>query len=361
MPKNPATESDTTKVPFSLDSDLTEANGRTEDSTPPQPPPNADPPSPSGSPNRPFFTPSRQDSIFRWILWFAATALLAICIMIGGALVFRSMPSLKAFGAHFLFSLTWDPVNKLFGALPFVYGTLVSSFIALLIAVPLSIGAAIFLAEVAPKWLSAPVSFAVELLAAIPSIVYGLWGIFVLIPVMQTFEGWLAEHLGFLPFFQGAPYGYGMLTAGLILAIMIIPYITAVTRDVILAVPKSVSEGSYALGATRWETMRRCVLHYGRAGIIGAIILGLGRALGETMAVTMVIGNRPDISASLFNPSYTMASVLANEFAEATYNLYVSSLIEIGLLLFVLTIIVNAIGRLLLFQTMKSAGVQARG
>jgi phosphate transport system permease protein len=178
---------------------------------------------------------------------------------------------------------------------------------------------------------------------------------------LQTVETWLADHLGFIPLFQGAPYGIGMLAAGLILAIMIIPYITAVTRDVIMATPRSVSEGSYALGATRWETLSRCVLHYGRAGIIGAIVLGLGRALGETMAVTMVIGNRPEISASLFDPGYTMSSVLANEFAEATYNLYVSSLIEIGLLLFVLTIIVNAIGRLLLFQTMKSAGVQGRG
>ena len=306
--------------------------------------------------HRSFWSARRRDSAFYRIVWVFATLLLVLCAAIGATLLHRSLPSIHRFGLHFLWTSDWDPVQRIFGALPFIYGTLVTSALALLIAVPLSVGAAAFLAEVAPRWLSAPVSFAVELLAAIPSIVYGLWGLFILVPLIQPLETWLSDHFGSIPLFQGAPYGVGMLAAGLILAIMILPYITAVTRDVILAVPRSISEASYALGATRWETLSRCILPYGRVGIMGGIVLGLGRALGETMAVTMVIGNRPQISASLFDPSYTMASVLANEFSEATYDLYVSALIEIGLLLFILTIIVNAIGRWMIWRMTRYAG-----
>src|SRR6185503_293967 len=228
-----------------------------------------------------------------------------------------------------------------YGALPFVYGTLVSSLLAMLIAVPLGIGAAVFLAELAPPWLRPPVAFLVELVAAVPSVVYGLWGIFVLAPLMRTWvQPFLGATLGFLPLFQGPPYGVGMLAAGIILAIMVVPFVTAVAREVLLAVPRTQREAALALGATRWETTRVAVLRYGRSGLIGAMLLGLGRALGETMAVTMVIGNRPEVAISLFAPGYTMASVIANEFAEATSDLYLAALIEIGLLLFVVTVVV---------------------
>ena len=226
-----------------------------------------------------------------------------------------------------------------------------SSALALLIAVPLGIGAAVFLSEVAPPWISPPISFLIELLAAIPSVVYGLWGIFVLAPWLRTqVQPALGATLGFLPLFQGPPYGVGMLAAGLILAIMVVPFIIAVSREVLLAVPNAQREAALALGATRWEVTRLAVLRYARSGLIGAILLGLGRAIGETMAVTMVIGNRAEISASLFAPGYTMASMIANEFAEATSNLYLSALIEVGLLLFAVTVIVNALARLLVWS-----------
>ena len=274
------------------------------------------------------------------------------------ALGWESWAAIRAFGLRFLITSHWDPVAGEFGALPFIYGTLVSSLLALLIAVPLSLGAAIFLAELAPSWVRPPVAFLIEMLAAVPSVVYGLWGIFVLVPWLRDWvQPALARTLGFLPLFQGPPYGIGMLAAGLILAIMIVPYITSVSREVLLAVPGSQREAALGLGATRWETTRIAVLRYGRSGLIGAILLGLGRALGETMAVTMVIGNRPEVALSLFAPGYTMASVLANEFTEATSDLYVSALVEIGLLLLVVTVAVNGLARLLVW----SVGGPARG
>jgi phosphate transport system permease protein len=242
-------------------------------------------------------------------------------------------------------------VAEQFGALPFIFGTVVSSLLALMIAVPVGIGAAIYLSELAPKAVRPPLTFLVELLAAIPSVVYGLWGIFILAPWLRTWvEPILGRTLGFLPLFQGPPYGVGMLAAGLILAIMIVPFITAVSREVLLAVPRTQREAALALGATGWETTRLAVLRYGRSGLLGAVLLGLGRALGETMAVTMLIGNRPEISLSLFAPGYTMASVIANEFTEATSDLYLGALIEIGLLLLVLTLAVNALARLLVWS-----------
>ena len=261
--------------------------------------------------------------------------------------------SLQKFGWGFLFDNTWDPVQDTFGAWPFVYGTLFSSFLALFIAIPLSIGIAIFLSEMSPGWLERPLSFLVELLAGIPSIVYGLWGIFVLVPwIRQTLEPFLSKNLGFLPLFRGAPYGFGMLTAGLILSIMVLPIVTSISRDVLKAVPRTQREAALALGATRWETIR-IILRDARSGILGATLLGLGRAIGETMAVTMVIGNRPDISISLFDPGYTMASVLANEFTEATTDMYISSLIYIALLLFLITIVINILARLLVWGVTK--------
>jgi phosphate transport system permease protein len=266
-------------------------------------------------------------------------------------------PAVRAFGWQFLVTSTWDPVAEHFGALPFVYGTLVSSALALLIAVPLGLGAAIYLAELAPMWVRPPVAFLVELVAAVPSVIYGLWGIFVLAPLLRTWvEPVLGASLGFLPLFQGPPYGVGMLAAGIVLAIMVVPYITAIGREVLLAVPESQREAALGLGATRWETVRIAVVPYGRSGLIGAILLGLGRALGETMAVTMVIGNRPEIALSLFAPGYTMASVIANEFTEATSDLYLAALVEVGLLLFGITVLVNALARLLVWSVARGPG-----
>jgi phosphate transport system permease protein len=293
----------------------------------------------------------RGDRLFRGVIRGAALTLLVLV----GAMVFEmaraAMPSFKAFGWRFLYTSTWDPVAEHFGALPFVYGTLVSSLLALLIAVPLSIGAAIYLAELAPVWIRPPIAFLVELVAAVPSVVFGLWGIFVLAPWLRGFvQPALGATLGFLPLFQGPPYGVGMLAAGIILAIMIVPFITAVSREVILAVPNTQREAALGLGATRWETTRIAVLRYGKSGLMGAVLLGLGRALGETMAVTMVIGNRPEIAISLFAPGYTMASVIANEFTEATSDLYLGALVEVGLLLFVVTVVVNALARLLVWS-----------
>jgi phosphate transport system permease protein len=272
--------------------------------------------------------------------------------MIGiiGALVTESLPSIRRFGLAFVIGREWDPVKEVFGALPFIYGTLVSALVGMSIAVPLGIGAAIYLAELAPFWARSPVGFLIELLAAVPSVVYGLWGIFVLAPFLrQWIQPFLGGALGWLPLFQGPPYGVGMLAAGLILSVMTVPFIATVSREVLLAVPNSQREAALALGATRWETTWMAVLRYGRSGLVGAVLLGLGRALGETMAVTMVIGNRPEISASLFAPGYTMASVLANEFTEATSDLYLSALVEIGLLLLGVTIIVNSLARLLVW------------
>jgi phosphate transport system permease protein len=280
-----------------------------------------------------------------------AWSIVALSAVLVYQLVRTSMPSIHAFGWHFLVSSEWDAVKEHFGILPVIYGTLISSLVALIIAVPLSLGIAIYLAELAPLWLRAPLGFMIELLAAIPSVIYGLWGIFVLAPFLRNFiQPFLGKYLGFLPFFQGPNYGVGMLAAGVILSIMIIPTITSISREVFATTPTSLKEAAFAIGATRWEMIRLVLLPYGQSGVLGAVILGLGRALGETMAVTMVIGNRPDISISLFAPGYTMASIIANEFAEATSNLYVSALMEIALILFVLTLLVNIIARALVWS-----------
>ena len=280
-----------------------------------------------------------------------ALSVVALTLFLAYGMAAHAMLSIQKFGWHFLFTSTWDPVKEIFGALPFIYGTIVSSLLALLIAVPVSLGVAIYLAELAPQFIREPLSFLIELLAAIPSVVYGLWGIFVLAPFLrQTVQPFLSKYLGFLPLFKGEFYGVGMFTAGIILSIMIIPTISSVSREVFLAVPSNQKEAALALSATRWEAIRLAVLGYARTGVLGAVILGLGRALGETMAVTMVIGNRPEISASLFAPGYTMASVIANEFSEATSNLYLAALIEVGLVLFFVTLIVNIIARMLIWQ-----------
>jgi phosphate transport system permease protein len=291
------------------------------------------------------------DRALRIVLKAAGLAIVLLVLAMAFEMVRTAVPAMRVFGWRFLVTSTWDPVAERFGAIPFVYGTLVSSLLALLIAVPLGLGAAIYLAELAPARMRQPIAFLVELVAAVPSVIYGLWGIFVLVPLLRTYvQPALGKTLGYLPLFQGPPYGVGMLAAGIILAIMVVPYITAVSREVLLAVPNTQREAALALGATRWETTRIAVLRYGRSGLVGAILLGLGRALGETMAVTMVIGNRPEVALSLFAPGYTMASVIANEFAEATSEIYLSALIEIGLLLFVVTIVVNALARLLVWS-----------
>jgi phosphate ABC transporter, permease protein PstC len=294
------------------------------------------------------------DTGFRLAMLACALAVLGILGLIVYELIARSALSWHAFGPKFFFGSDWNPVEDQYGALPFVYGTIVSSILALLIAIPLSVGVAVFITEMCPKWLKGPLSFFTELLAAIPSVIYGLWAIFVLVPLLRTdVEPALAKTLGWTGLFSGAPYGIGMLAAGTILAIMIIPIISSITREVLSVVPQNQREGVLALGATRWEMIRIGVLRNARAGIVGGIILGLGRALGETMAVTMVIGNRPEIAKSLFAPGYTMASVLANEFSEATGDLYLSALIEIGLALFLVTIVVNALARLMVWSVTR--------
>ncbi len=294
------------------------------------------------------------DRVFKFTMLLCGLAVIGTLVLIVYELMLRSGPSWHAFGFKFFSGRDWDPVNERFGALPFIYGTLVSSLLALLIAVPLSIGVAVFTTEMCPKRLRGPLSFFVELLAAIPSVVYGLWAIFVLVPLLSNYvEPFLSNTLGWTGLFTGPPYGISMLAAGIILAIMIIPIISSITREVLMVVPQHQREAALALGATRWEMIRVGVLRNARAGIMGGIILGLGRALGETMAVTMVIGNRPEIAKSLFAPGYTMASVLANEFSEATGNVYLSSLIEIGLALFLVTIVVNALARLLVWTVTR--------
>jgi phosphate transport system permease protein len=301
------------------------------------------------------------DKIFKFAMLLCGLAVLATLVLIVFELVLRSGPSWHAFGFKFFAGSEWDPVNEKFGALPFIYGTLVSSLLALLIAVPLSIGVAVFTTEMCPVPLRGPLSFFVELLAAIPSVVYGLWAIFVLVPILSTYlQPFLSRTLGWTGLFVGSSYGYSMLAAGMILAIMIIPIISSITREVLMVVPQHQREAALALGATRWEMIRVGVLRNARAGIMGGIILGLGRALGETMAVTMVIGNRPEIAKSLFAPGYTMASVLANEFSEATGDVYLSALIEIGLALFLVTIVVNALARLLVWTVTRGQPASAR-
>jgi phosphate transport system permease protein len=296
------------------------------------------------------------DGVFAGLMMLCALSIFLIVAFIFRELVVSSRPSLRAFGFSFFIGQEWDPVSGEFGALPFIFGTLVTSFLALLMAVPLAIGVAVFLTEMCPRPLRAPIAFLTELLAAIPSVVYGLWAIFVLVPIVRDDLGpLLIKWLGWTGFFDGYNLGVGLLTAGIVLAIMILPVISSITREVMLAVPNSQREAALALGATRWEMIRIGVLRNARIGIVGGIILGLGRALGETMAVTMVIGNSPTISRSLFAPGYTLASVIANEFSEATGNLYLSALIEVGLALFIVTIIVNAIARLLVWAVTRGA------
>lgn len=293
------------------------------------------------------------DLVFKYMTALFAAGVLILVVLMGYEMYRGAEQSIQKFGLSFLSGTIWDPVIDEFGALPFLYGTLASSFLALFIALPLSIGVAVFLSEIAPSWFEKPLSFLVELLAGIPSIIYGLWGIFVLVPwIRTTVEPFLSTHLDFLPFFRGAPYGFGMLTAGIILSVMVLPIITSISRDVLKAVPRSQREAALAVGATKWETIR-IILRDARSGILGATLLGLGRAIGETMAVTMVIGNRPSISFSLFDPGYTMASVLANEFTEATTDMYISSLIYVALLLFVITIVINMFARILVWSVTK--------
>ena len=299
--------------------------------------------------------------MYRIVLTVFALTLPLLMLALVSELATSAWPSLVRFRWAFLWNSTWDPVAEIYGAAPMIFGTLVSSFLALLLAVPLALGVAIFLTEFAPKWMRQPVAFLVELLAAIPSVVYGLWGIFVLIPFLREHVAPpLRAVFGWTPLFQGAFYGNSMLAGGIILAIMVIPYIAAVSREVLLAVPASQREAALGLGATRWEAVWSAVLPYGRAGVIGACMLGLGRALGETMAVTMVIGNRHDISLSVLQPGYTMAAAIANEFAEATTDLYLSALFEVGLILFVITVIVNGLARLLVWRVARGAAIGSK-
>ena len=294
------------------------------------------------------------DRMFAWAMRLCGLAVVALLGLIVLELVQGSHLSWHAFGWKFFAHSDWDPVEESFGALAFIYGTIVSSIIALVIAVPLSVGVAVFITEMAPVWLKGVLSFTTDLLAAIPSVIYGLWAIFMLVPLLRNYiQPVLAATLGWTGLFSGPPYGIGMLAAGIILAIMVIPIISSITREVLSVVPQHQREGVLALGATRWEMIRMGVLRNARAGIVGGIILGLGRALGETMAVTMVIGNTPQIEKSLFAPADTMASVLANQFSEATGDLYLSALIEIGLALFLVTIVVNALARLMVWSVTR--------
>ncbi len=289
------------------------------------------------------------DKAFKLLTFVMALSVFGLILLIGYELSQGSHLALHKFGWRFLTNSDWDPVNEQYGALPVIFGTLVSSALALIIAVPLSVGTAIYLTEIAPNWMRQPLTIFIELLAAVPSVILGLWGIFVMVPWCRVhLFPWLEHSLGFLPLFKGPVFGVSMLAGGMIIAIMIVPIITSVSREIMRSVPGTQREAAYALGATPWEVTRIAVLSYARKGLFGAAILGLGRALGETMAVTMVIGNRPEIAASLFAPGYTLASVVANEFAEATTDLYLNALFEIGLVLLAVTVIVNALGRLLL-------------
>jgi phosphate transport system permease protein len=300
------------------------------------------------------------DNGFRTLMLLAALIVLGIVGLIVAELLQKSSLAWHAFGLHFFVGSEWDPVSDSYGALPFIYGTLVSSIIALILAVPLALAVAIFVTEMCPRALRKPIAYATELLAAIPSVIYGLWAMFVLAPLFRVYvDPWCMKYLGWTGLFQGPAFGLGMLTAGAVLAIMIIPIISSISREVLAVVPQQQREAALALGATRWEMIRMAVLSNARAGIVGAIILGLGRALGETIAVTMVIGNTPQISKSLLAPGYTMASVIANEFAEATGDLYRSALMEIGLALFIVTIIVNILAGLMVWTVTRGNPVRS--
>lgn len=309
------------------------------------------------TPGRSWRTGNIGDAVSRLVFAGLGLSLLALAALLTYELIDKSWQSITEFGPGFITGTTWDAVAREFGAAPAIYGTLVSSVIALILAVPVSLGAAIFLSEVAPPWLRNPLSFLVEMLAAVPSVVLGLWGIYVLVPWVRDFvEKSSLGHLSFIPLFDGPPFGYGMLAAGLILSIMILPIITAIGRDVMIAVPPGQREAMLALGATRWEVISGAVLPYCQSGLIGAIILGLGRALGETMAVTMVIGKGYNITASLFQPASTAASTLASEFNEATYDLYISALVELALILMAMSVLVNVLARLLVWRIARSPG-----
>lgn len=314
-------------------------------------------PRPSGSERwHDLRTVSRGDVAYRLALTIFALALPALLLLIFAELLTGAWPALTRFGAKFISGTTWDPVAGEFGALPLIFGTVYSSLIAMAIAVPLALGVAIFLTEFAPRRLRAPVATLVELLAAVPSVIYGLWGIFVLIPLLRdTVWPVLAPVLGWLPLFRGSFYGPSVLAGGVILAVMTLPYMAAVSREVLLAVPAHQREAALALGATRWEAVWTVVLPYGRTGIFGAIVLGLGRALGETMAVTMVIGNRHEISLSVVEPGYTIAAAIANEFAEAVSDIHLSALVYAGLALFTITVLINALARWLIWRVARGS------
>jgi len=289
---------------------------------------------------------------------FCAASILLVTVALVHQLYVNSTLPLHKFGFRFLTGRTWDPVSGDFGALPFIYGTLVTSALALLVAVPMGVGAAIFLSELAPPRISNAMTFVIELLAAVPSVIYGVLGIFILVPVLRQYgEPFLKRTLGFLPLFQGPMYGVGMLAGGLVLAIMVVPFIISISREVLLAVPVEQREAALALGATKWESTWQVVVPFARIGIMASIFLSLARALGETMAVTMVIGNDPKISASLFAPAYSIAAVIANEFTEATGDLYLQSLVELGLVLFALTIVINGLARIFIITTTKKGSV----
>ncbi len=302
-----------------------------------------------------------RDAVFRYVTRAAA---IGVLLLLGGviiSLIQGSLPAFKAFGFGFLVSSRWNPVTEIFGALPAIYGTIITSFLAMIIAVPIGLLIAFFLTELCPQWLRRPIGIAIELLAGIPSIIYGIWGLFIFAPfVGATIEPFLIKTLGnvpvIAPLFSGAPYGIGLLTAGLILAIMVLPFVTAISRDVFDAVPPVLKEAAYGLGCTTWEVSRSVVLPYSRVGVIGGVMLGLGRALGETMAVTFVIGNSHIISASVLSPGTTISASIANEFTEAVGDLYTSSLIALGLILFVITFMVLAAARYMLLQMERRAG-----
>jgi phosphate transport system permease protein len=294
----------------------------------------------------------KDDRWFRIVTGGFASLVLLTVLGLAFELSRQSMLSITKFGFAFWKGTTWDPVSGDFGALPFIWGTLYSSLLALLLSTPIALGIAIFISELSPRLLRQPLTYLTELLAAIPSIVYGLWGIFVLVPIVRKAEVALPDSLRHIPFFKGPPLGVGMGTAALILAVMVVPFTSSVAREILKNVPVTQREAAYALGATRWEAIK-VAIGYGKTGIIGAVMLGFGRALGETMAVTMVIGNSPKVTASLLAPQYTMAAVIANEFTEAADELYLHALIEIGLLLFIITIVINAMSRLLIWGTKK--------
>ncbi len=308
--------------------------------------------------SRSFLSRLREgDEIARLITFLFAASVVLVTLLLVFELWQGSILARHKFGLSFFFTKVWDPIFDQFGALPFIYGTVVTSAVALAISVPLGIGAAIFLAELAPQKVSDTLQFFIDLLAAVPSVIYGLLGVFIVIPLMRQYlQPALKSTLGFLPLFQGPAYGVGFLTAGIVLAIMVIPYIISVSREILLSVPRDQREAALALGATRWESTWKVVVPFARAGIMGSIFLALARALGETMAVTMVIGNTPTISASLFSPGYSIAAVIANEFTEATGDLYLQSLIELGLVLFLLTFILNGLARLLIVATSQKGG-----